>query len=301
MIKKIKKALLCLVLCTCITACKETEATIVEDYNKNLGELILDSNEVKREFDLKLTSVDNQTDGLFATNDTNGNRTTYFFRGKVDNNYIVFADLKWRIVRINEDGTIKLIMENGITSNTGYNFNENTEDYNKMYYKNSLAESTLNKWYENTLKDYDDNIVEGNFCTDFKVVSSYFEQINGISTTLYQNYTPTLRCNNVLKSKIGLLTIDEVSYAGAFYRMPNETYYLNNNQFFWTMSPAGFEKKYADTYEWIIGKTGELNIYDVSDGENYKVVLRPVINLKKDTIAISGNGTFNAPYRIKTN
>lgn len=301
MIKRIKNTLLLLVLCLGITGCKESSATIVEDYNKNLKDLIMTSNEVKREYDLKLTSIDNETNGLFVTYDTNGGKATYFFRGEVENNYIVFANLKWRIVRINEDGSIKLILENGITSNTGYNFNNNTEDYKQMYYQGSEAESILNNWYDTTLKEYDNLIVEGNYCTDFRVVTSYFEQINGLSTTLYQNYTPTLRCSNNLKSKIGLITMDEVSFAGAFYRMPNETYYLNNSQFFWTMSPAGFEKKYADTYEWIIGNKGELNIYDVSDGKNYKVVLRPVINLKEDTIAISGNGTFNAPYRVKTN
>ena len=42
--------------------------------------------------------------------------TTYYFRGAVDNNYLVFANMCWRIVRVTGDGSIKLIL---------YNYNPN--------------------------------------------------------------------------------------------------------------------------------------------------------------------------------
>lgn len=48
--------------------------------------------------------------GLYytATNTQDG-KTTYYFRGAVNNNYVKFADYYWKIMRINEDGSIRLI------------------------------------------------------------------------------------------------------------------------------------------------------------------------------------------------
>jgi len=46
---------------------------------------------------------------LSMTNDDYG--TSYYFRGNVEDNYVTFADMCWRIVRINGDGTTKLILE----------------------------------------------------------------------------------------------------------------------------------------------------------------------------------------------
>ena len=37
--------------------------------------------------------------------------TSYYYRGAVEDNYVTFADMCWRIVRINGDGSTKLILE----------------------------------------------------------------------------------------------------------------------------------------------------------------------------------------------
>ena len=43
--------------------------------------------------------------------------TSYYFRGNVQNNYLVFANKCWRIVRITGDGSIKLILYNNDSEN----------------------------------------------------------------------------------------------------------------------------------------------------------------------------------------
>ncbi|MBR1680047.1 MAG: hypothetical protein IJ704_05410 [Bacilli bacterium] len=48
-----------------------------------------------------------QTSGLFELQDDYG--TSYYYRGNVDNNYVKFAGYYWRIIRINGDGTIRMI------------------------------------------------------------------------------------------------------------------------------------------------------------------------------------------------
>lgn len=66
--------------------------------------------------------------GLFKG--TENNNETYFFRGNVNNNFVEFAGFDWRIVRINGDGTIRLILTTGISNNKLYPFNvvEENED-----------------------------------------------------------------------------------------------------------------------------------------------------------------------------
>ena len=53
--------------------------------------------------------------GIFAIADSDG--TSYYYRGSVDNNYFQFANLWWRVVRVNGDGTVRLIYD-GTTPHT---------------------------------------------------------------------------------------------------------------------------------------------------------------------------------------
>ena len=48
--------------------------------------------------------------GIYKTIDDYGE--TLIYRGSVDNNYVKFANILWRIVRINGDGSIRLITAN---------------------------------------------------------------------------------------------------------------------------------------------------------------------------------------------
>jgi len=50
--------------------------------------------------------------GLFKAEDDYG--TSYYFRGAQSNNYVNFAGFTWRIVRINGDGSIRLILDGSL-------------------------------------------------------------------------------------------------------------------------------------------------------------------------------------------
>ena len=47
--------------------------------------------------------------GMYAYPDRYG--TSYYFRGIAEDNYVNFAGMIWRIVRINGDGTIRLVLD----------------------------------------------------------------------------------------------------------------------------------------------------------------------------------------------
>ena len=48
--------------------------------------------------------------GIFETTDTDG-KPTYYYRGAVENNYLKFAGFYWRIIRINSNGSIRMIYD----------------------------------------------------------------------------------------------------------------------------------------------------------------------------------------------
>ena len=81
----------------------------------------------------KVSSSLKSEQGLYKTTDDLG--STYFFRGDVTNNNVYFGGFYWKIIRINGDGTIRLIY-NGTTPNaTGIytSINNTSYQYNTRY------------------------------------------------------------------------------------------------------------------------------------------------------------------------
>ncbi len=103
--------------------------------------------------------------------------------------------------------------------------------------------------------------------------------------------------NNALTNPVGLITMDEVVFAGGFGGKNNSSYWLYTNSNYWTMSPYRFSGSYA------------LMFYVISDGylSNTGVGgalgVRPVINLKANTTFTTKNpdnkGTSTNPYIVQ--
>ena len=239
--------------------------------------------------------------GLYAQ--TVGNSKTYYFRGQPTNNYIIFAGLKFRIIRINEDGTIRIMLMNGSNS-IGYNtFNVTSDTYDKMYYSNSEVKNVLEDWFNEYITENDANkVANGNyFCEQAKVVydTDRFTVGNANVTDIY-TYTPSFNCTTdrngygVVNGKVGLITIDELLYAGGGITEPYQDVlcYLNGEHY-WTMSPAGFENDTSIAYAWysLLGEP-------FSDFVNNSYSVIPVLNLNANTI-VTGSGTSADPYIVK--
>ena len=174
--------------------------------------------------------------GLYKSTDTNTGKPTYYFRGNVENNYVSFAGFTWRIVRINEDGTIRIVMQDGINSNTEYKFNSNYNNYTYMYYtNNSNAKTTLESWYRTNIgskKDLVSSVASGAYyCEQAKAKYSDSYTSGSATMTTYNKYTPDFKCSSdgnnkgVVNASVGLLTYDEVVYAGGYPYSNNNSYY----------------------------------------------------------------------------
>ncbi len=252
------------------------------------------------------TSSNNTTDvsGLYASTDTNTGKPTYYFRGNVTNNYVKFAGQTWRIVRVNEDGTVRIVMQDGINNNATYKFNSNNNNYTYMYYTNSNAKTTLESWYQTNIgskKALAKNVASGAYyCEQAKVkISDDYESGNATMIT-YNKYTPDFKCSSdgnnkgVVNASVGLLSYDEVVYAGGYRGQSNNSYYLYNSAItWWTMSPAGIAS----------GRSLVCSVYTTGIiGNNYvnsTNAVRPVLNLAANTQISSGDGTSENPFVVE--
>ena len=251
------------------------------------------------------TSSNNTSDasGLYSSTATNTGNPTYYFRGNVTNNYVSFAGQTWRIVRINEDGTIRIVMQDGINGNTEYEFNSNYNNYTYMYYTNSQAKTTLESWYQTNIgskKDLAKNVASGAYyCEQAKAKYGNGATSGSATMTTYTSYTPDFKCTidgngkGVVNASIGLLSYDEIAYAGGYYNQINGNYYLYNSAInCWTMSPAGFSDSRSNV--WGVSTSGYINNYLVNFAY---YTLRPVLNLNADTL-VTGDGTSENPFVI---
>ena len=250
------------------------------------------------------TSSNNTSDasGLYKSTATNTGEATYYFRGNVTNNYVSFAGQTWRIVRVNEDGTIRIVMQDGINSNANIAFNSNYNNYTYMYYTNSQAKTTLESWYQTNIgskKDLASSVASGAYyCEQAKAKYSDSYTSGSATMTTYNKYTPDFKCSSygnnkgVVNASVGLLTYDEVVYAGGYYNQSNSNYYLNNPAiFWWTMSPAGISG--SNSYVWFVNASGYISGNNVSD----TLRLRAVLNLNADTL-VTGDGTSSDPFVV---
>ena len=257
-----------------------------------------------------------------TTDWTNGGKgITYYYTGN-PNNWVEFAGFYWRIIRINGDGTIRMIYKG-----TDYNFMNNDDivaesvfngsHYDNMYVgymyqsgqiqglqQSSTVKSVLDSWYVNNIayKGYG-KYIDGNagFCGDRRTSS-----VSGTETifityqpsTRVDNNSPSLVCedidiyttsgssvgNKVLTQPIGLISTDEAMFAGSSF-----SNYLNIDEDYWTMSPAG----YPDAAVFYIDDYG--NLYGTYTDN--KLGVCPVINLRAD-VEIIGEGTTSDPFKV---
>ena len=270
----------------------------VEPY-RVLSKAILEDNKLITSPPTLTTSSNNTNDasGLYSSTATNTGEPTYYFRGNVENNYVSFAGFTWRIVRINEDGTVRLIMQDGINNNTNYQFNSNYNNYTYMYYTNSEVKPILENWYQENIEiksNLTDKTVSGNYYCEQAKVKDYSDFTDGnANMAISSNYIPSFKCstdgNNkgIVNGNIGLINYDELIYAGV---KSGVSYLYNLSIPWWTMSPAG-----VSTSNCAVAWDAQTGLG--SSGVYNKFTLRPVINLKTDVV-VSGNGKSSNPYQL---
>ena len=255
----------------------------IEDVEEYFYMTILNNNELKKPTTIVGEEISSTNEGLIEDKDDDG--ATYYFRGAVDNNYVSFANLIWRIVRINGDGTVRLVLNETIDTLSTYNTEETS-------FKETALYDSLETFYENNLSYYEKNIANSKFCSETSITDNKYNAYTRIIT----NEIPTFNClGTSFISRIGTLTVDEIVYAGALYDEENTNYYLYNSEIenlWWTSSLA--RKDDSSIYPFLVSSNGSLTESVAST--LYRGV-RPVINLSRNT-KVSGTGTLTDPYAV---
>ncbi len=183
--------------------------------------------------------------------------------------------------------------------------------------------TNLETWYNNNLSDYAYKIADTVWCNDKTIVkdTTYNPIANGRKPTglgygtndTYYGATqrlvsasnraggtgPSLKCNGELSkitSKIGLITADELAFAGYAAELYNATTYLQENTgdvSWWSLSPSDHYGRIVSIWE-VGGDDGWLS----SSGASIAYGVRPSISLKPST-NVTGNGTSSTPYIVK--
>ena len=310
---------------------KNSVHTITVRVEDAAGNVASDNKEVivgYRTADYILASANAPTN---STMDWTG-QTTYYYTGK-PNNWVQFGGFWWRIIRINGDGSIRMIYQGTSANETGTGTQIQTSAFNSSYSNNmyvgymytsgqrqgdddpSTIKEILDTWYQQNLAD-EAEYLDGNagFCGDRRVSSGTG---TGTSSTDYQPYTrlfnnsPSLSCetpdiyttsesstgNKALTQPIGLISVDEAALAGISWNNVNTENYLYTKQIYWTMSPTYFDNGYARVF--FVNLNGSFNYSGILSGWNVSSVygVRPVINIKADT-QITGSGTSTDPFTV---
>ena len=187
---------------------------------------------------------------------------------------------------------------------------------------NSTILTNLETWYNNNLKTYADAIADTVWCNDKTNVEdktynpwSYGGNATGLGYGTNKTYYgatqrlvstsgsaggtgPSLKCNGELSkitSKIGLITVDELAFAGYAYELQNTTTYLQENAtntYWWSLSPLDFN----------LGSAGVWNVGEGSFGRSSAgstLEVRPSISIVSSATISGGFGTSEDPYVVE--
>ena len=282
------------------------------------------------------------SDVILAASPTQGEttdwtgKTSYYYTGK-PNNWVQFAGFWWRIIRINGDGSIRMIYQGTSANETGTGTQIRTSAFNSSYNNNmyvgymyksgelhgleesSTIKEVLDNWYGTYLENEEKDIhyaeyIDGNagFCGDRRVTSG---SGTGTSKTNYQPYTrmenskPSLSCE-----KADIYTINEFEYGNGALTQPIGLISADEAMFagvpWWENGMSSDNYLYTGKVYWTMSPSnltgGAANVFYISDGCNIidhfptswdESGVRPVINLRSD-VEITGSGTSIDPFKV---
>ena len=282
---------------------------------------------------------------------TNPVKDVYYFAGDAKNNWVKFGNFYWRIIRTNYDGSIKLLYagtspdkKNGYIGRSKFNRTENDPMYvgykygttgslenNRLNTNNSTIKTYVDNWYKNNLTAYTKYLSnDAVYCNDRNLASGQtYSTTKGFDYApyerIYTNKQPTYNCTNMsdafsvnntsakLDYPVGLMTIDELSYAGgetSKLTAPYAWYYTNANgesitgsDASWSLSPGFWSGSASYYWGWFgsgigsnPGRSGELS----SGGFTGSGAVRPSVSLSSCNLISRGDGSPENPYIVYT-
>lgn len=201
-----------------------------------------------------LTLTDNILDSIDVSNLPTINDNTgvsYYYKGNSHNNYILVNDMLFRILRINGDGTLRIMLDEVVLSSPYGSFNE---------YDKSNLKVTLDKWFKEKFNNEEYLIEE-----DFDDGNYYDYEVMDLIDydSYYYGYVGTVSVREAALISEGVTSN-----------------YLNTINGFYLMNSNGTDNAYGF-------KGGKV----ISVNASTRLSVRPVINIKVAKLSGSGSSS----------
>lgn len=188
-----------------------------------------------------------------------------YFIDDANNNYLMYSNILWRIVKINKDNSITAISDSSLTS-LAYG--------EKLNY----TESYINKWF-----NISDSQYSGILEKHLNKKEQYLQKTNACLDTVEE--LDNKECENALSDNyISLLSTSD------FVNIGNKKSYVINGEYFY-LGNTNKEKEV-----WYVNEDGKVT---TSLGKDI-IGVKPVITIKANIDYLSGNGKKDNPYKIET-
>lgn len=191
------------------------------------------------------------------------NNKSYTYKGVRDNNYLLLDNILFKIVGINKDGTVKIVSSEAL-GNVNY----------------AGIDSWLNDYFYDKLSDSAKLLIspKSKWCN---------EKVS--NPKIYNNCRKYSR-----KKAVGLLSIIDYNNAKS-----NGTTNLENEVAVWTSNATTTNGNYYVNSYFDMTAGGLEEYRPTSEDEIFAV--KPALNIVKNSIIISGDGTNSNPYILKEN
>lgn len=239
----------------------------------------------------KITSNENTVitgNGLYKYNNS------YIFRGDTLNNNITFANRNWKIIRINEDGTIRVMdttKRESATWDNRYNIDRSTTSGINDYISNDI-----NSRIKDTLDDI--YISEKEFSDDDRAHFVKHDLCVGKRNEAETVMDGSVECAQIVEDQIfGLIQANEYLLASLDQNCTDTT------------NASCINYNYLSTFTgstWTITANSEnsYKVYKIFSGLNSSMTsgsggVKIVAHLNKDILFSEGDGSEETPYIIK--
>ena len=188
--------------------------------------------------------------------------------------------------------------------------------------KSSTIKTVIDVWYDKNMTSYTSYLEDAIWCNDRSFGTVAWDNGNGTGTevtvygaqtrdysetatgpslecvnqndrfTVNENMTGRLAGNGALIYPVGLLTADEVTFAGQGWNSYASNNYLHTGSFWWTMTPY----RYANNHSYMFRVNSATYSGNVEDAFG----IRPVVSLKNGTlVSVDGDGSSDNPFIVQ--
>lgn len=223
--------------------------------------------------------------GLYKTDNE------YRFRGEYPNNYIKFDKNTWRIIKINEDNTINMVLIEKKPEKSEWDDRYNN-DYSGYTGKNEFK---ISRMYDYLKESYEENkyvseenknlLTKNKLCIGkISEEETLISQMNTCSETYDDLYIGLVTAKDILEP-----SLDENCKTTYDISCTNYNYF-NTLEIGWTLNASSQKSSRVFT-----ASRGAIIAKEASNNNT----IRPVININGDVLYKSGNGTEETPYVIE--